>query len=317
MKNFYPLVAFVFTAFFTFNVYGISNDTPCNADSTLTFSTGGCNSISSGTPIFRSNIGATWSNANQSFSGCKGGSSNVPVADAWFKIKPSEKNLLIELGPGMIPNIAQIQYTIYQATGNCNALMPIQCKKSLTSTLSDTVYGLIPYTSYYIQVSGANINDQGNFTIALYNSSFCNNCILNAHLDIKPTSGGGSFLPGTEVQVCVSVVGHNPLALNWLHGVSFQFGNGWDMSSFQNITPPYSVSGTGEWKHYNAITIFGNNYFGYFFEPYLSFDNNPANNSGDPGNINSIWFFCFKLKTKTDVTCNAINDNLNICLVLK
>ncbi|NUM49934.1 MAG: gliding motility-associated C-terminal domain-containing protein [Flavobacteriales bacterium] len=312
-SSFKFLFALFFTLIYSNSLYCNINDTPCNADTTLPVIPFGCNNPMQTTGYSFDNLTANWENVGTQFTGCKGGTFTTPVADVWFRVIPTQKNLILNLTQGMFgPYLGQARYTIYQYNGNCNSLVPIQCKIGTTSNLSDTIFGLIPLTKYYIQVAGKDINDKGNFQISLSSYDFCTSCILHTSMDVKPGSGMGNYPPDTEVQFCISVVGYNPASPNQLHGLSLNFGNGWDMNTFSNLTLPYSVSGTGAWDFYPSITIHGTNHKGYFFEPYFSKNGDPSDNIGDQGNNTSIWIFCFKIKTKADNTCNQTNNNLNV-----
>ncbi|MEO0726483.1 MAG: lysyl oxidase family protein [Bacteroidota bacterium] len=106
---------------------------------------------------------------------------------------------------------------------------------------------------------------------------------------LTPEPVGGVYDSGQEVEVCVTVniwEGNAAGTIEWLHALTFNFGDGWDANSI-NPAPPVSCSGDGVWDWYNSWV--GCN-TGLTFGPGFAYDSDNgvacggAANDGDPGN---------------------------------
>lgn len=297
------------------NLLTAQNDVPCNAINLGFLPTNLCVPAST-SPYTIINTNANNEITTQQYNYCSNGTVfKAPTADIWYKFTVISENLLIKLTSAGSIDITSPQYTIYSSNnGLCNTLLPIQCFASNNPTLIDTVFGLLPLQTYYLQISGKDLLDKG--TAFLYLSGFttCPECIVNSFLSIEPLASNGSYPPGTEVQMCAIVNGFSS-ANNALHGVVPIFGDGWDLTSFTNLNPqPYIVSGSGEWNFNAAAPTPIGVKKGYFFEPFNSLDANPGNNSGEASNNSTTWIFCWKIKTKTTSCLNEKNLAVNIRL---
>ena len=58
----------------------------------------------------------------------------------------------------------------------------------------------------------------------------------------------GTYVAGQTVQICFTVNDFNQTSQNWLHGIEYAFGPGWDLSSLVATPPaecPYDPPGPG------------------------------------------------------------------------
>ncbi|HUM48099.1 MAG TPA: SprB repeat-containing protein, partial [Chitinophagales bacterium] len=95
---------------------------------------------------------------------------------------------------------------------------------------------------------------------------------------------------------------YNQCLSNWFHTVDFNFGPGWDLSTFTPISIPMSCDGMGNWGYYTNVTsvVTGQSYGPCFsYDSPLGFlgnvlDGNPGNNYGDNCTVYT-WTFCFSI----------------------
>lgn len=235
----------------------------------------------------------------------------APVTDIWFKFYATSNSVQIIVDT-IFPSPTAIktpQFTIYQATDNCKQPKPIKCFQGVANSnyVQGHVNELIPLTPYYLQISGAQLADTGKFKLKITPYDSCT-CLENAFLSLTPLPVVGYYPPGEKVNVCLSVLGYNSLLGNGLHAVIPDLGPGWDLSSISNITSTPTIDQQGKWSFYPAgVNTSQGLKKGFFYE--RNGDLNPANNLGDYGTKNDIWFFCFDIKTKPgSPVCNQEED---------
>lgn len=150
-------------------------------------------------------------------------------------------------------------------------------------------------------------------------------CFLLLHITVKgfsqlqctgletitanPLPTAGTYLTGTRVTFCYTLQGWTEYGMNYLHGFLFEFGPGWDTSTFVVNSLPGSCDGKGNWKFFKTDTSLGNpppnNTFGwgiYYDKGIGAFgpDGKPGNNQGDHTVTGScVWNFCFSLTVKS------------------
>lgn len=279
-------------------------------------------SVSSGnTATFNlSNVGATAGNPYSQVGSCAS-----PSSDVWYRFTATGTQLLLAItsdpnDPLVTPNVS-----LYNGN-NCNALLPLTCFQGSGGSLSQQTYAPItPGSVYYLQISGGNPQDVGNFTLTIKNNYDCDNCLLADNMQINPAPVNGTYPPNTTVNFCFTVSNYNQTAANWLHGVALSFGSGWDLTTLAPVTiPPSCATTTGAfWGFYQSVT--GSNSGvtygpGFFYETSSGnsngvVDNNPGNNFGDVGVGTACPVtFCWRITTKPAGSCvngNSLNVGVN------
>ena len=195
-------------------------------------------------------------------------------------------------------------------TGNCGALIGVGCDFSNGGNLNTTIDQVSPGQTYYIQISGGNINDEGIFDLTLQNNNSCDDCLLSSSMTVSPTPINGTYQPGTTVTFCFTVSEWSQENVNWFHGVVPIMGSNWT-----NITPISSPNtcdgGGGIWDWFTNVGTPNGNSNGFFFDGNAGPDGNPSNNFGDncQGNVN--WEFCWEATT-TDCPPGNTGDDLSV-----
>lgn len=260
-----------------------------------------------------SNLCATSEIPYQSLQGCKPiGNMSNPATDVWYKFSLTAPVLDITINGLITPQVG-----LYSGTG-CGNLVPRGCAIGGGGYLYTTFGGLAAGT-YYLQISGGNMNDQCNFSLSLQNNFDCSGCVMQSALTVSPPPSNGFYLSGQQVTFCLNVTDFNPTSANWLHGIAPKFGPGWDTSTLIAL-PPSSCSNNGFWSWYaNPIISSANNQPfgpGFFYETSAgnssnTQDNNPGNNFGDNLGQNCTLNFCWKINTLPQSLCN-FGTNLNV-----
>ncbi|HMR47300.1 MAG TPA: gliding motility-associated C-terminal domain-containing protein [Bacteroidia bacterium] len=260
-----------------------------------------------------SNLCATSEIPYQSLQGCKPiGNMSNPATDVWYKFSLTAPVLDITINGLITPQVG-----LYSGTG-CGNLVPRGCAIGGGGYLYTTFGGLAAGT-YYLQISGGNMNDQCNFSLSLQNNFDCSGCVMQSALTVSPPPTNGFYLSGQQVTFCLNVTDFNPTSANWLHGIAPKFGPGWDTSTLIAL-PPSSCSNNGFWSWYaNPIISSANNQPfgpGFFYETSAgnssnTQDNNPGNNFGDNLGQNCTLNFCWKINTLPQSLCN-FGTNLNV-----
>ena len=266
---------------------------------------------------------ATAGNPYLYMTGCSGGGSQqAPALDVWYSFVATGNILNLTINSSFpTPNIGLW-------TGDCSSLQGIECARGNNAgVLNYTNTSLIPGQTYFIQVSGNTTTASGNFTLTIDNDLDCNNCVTTASFTTTPAPVNGTYAGGQTVQICFTINGFTQVANNWLHGVEYTFGPGWDLSSLVATPPaecPYDLSGPGNpgagtWKWYNLVTssATGNTYGpGFFFDNSNIPGTDPGQNFGDQTNGTCTWTFCLTLKVSTtcvngqslNITVNTLSD---------
>lgn len=260
-----------------------------------------------------SNLCATSEIPYQSLQGCKPiGNMSNPATDVWYKFSLTAPVLDITINGLITPQVG-----LYSGTG-CGNLVPRGCAIGGGGYLHTTFGGLAAGT-YYLQISGGNMNDQCNFSLSLQNNFDCSGCVMQSALTVSPPPTNGFYLSGQQVTFCLNVTDFNPTSANWLHGIAPKFGPGWDITTLIAL-PPSSCSNNGFWSWYaNPIISSANNQPfgpGFFYETSAgnssnTQDNNPGNNFGDNLGQNCALNFCWKINTLPQSLCN-FGTNLNV-----
>jgi len=252
------------------------------------------------------NICATAENPYTTLSGCQpAGNMASPAADVWYRFTITGPTLNINIAGMQTPNIG-----LYTGS-NCNNLVGRGCAIGAGGILNTSFGGLAPGT-YFLQVSGGNLNDQCAFTLSLQNNFDCAGCVIQSSFSAAPPPVTGTYLASQTVTFCYTITDYNQTSINWLHSIVPSFGPGWDMSTLVT-NPPVSCSGQGTWSWYNTnVTSTATGQVtgpGFYFESQLGnaggvLDGNPGNNFGDNNPANTCdWTFCWTITTLPPSQC--------------
>lgn len=222
-----------------------------------------------------------------------------PASDVWYSFVNNGNQVNITInGTIQNPNIA-----LY--AGNCNGLIGRGCAIGAGGTLTVTFDQMVIGQTYYLQISGGSVADQGTFTMTLQNQNSCVDCLLASSLTVNPPPNAyGMYSGGTAVTFCYTITQWEQQNTNWLHAVIPTFGAGWNMATLGNFQGAATCDGSfGEWAWFNNVnTPNGNGILdGFFFDgdliQELIPDGDPTNNYGDncEGTVN--WTFCWTITT--------------------
>ncbi len=279
-----------------------------------------CPSTATVTNTFNaSNVDARPTTPYPVFNDCPSGSTTGPAAEVWFTFTATANQTEITVNGLINPNIV-----IYQG-GDCVSLLAIDCSSGngSASVVANTLIG----TTYYILVSGGDVDDQGSFTLTVESGNLCNSCAPPGAVEIIPNPPpiNGTYPSGQNVQICVNVNiwdGNAAGTIEWIHAVTFDLGPGWDIGTLAP-NPPASCDGSGQWGWYDSWT--GSN-TGLDFGPGFAYDSslggpldgNPGNNWGDGNNGCSNFpnggapfSFCFDIEVG-DCPPNFTGDDIGI-----
>ena len=222
---------------------------------------------------------------------------DAPAADVWVTFIASGNELDIAFTSGL--NDANIG--VY--TGGCGGLIGLFCQASNNGNITTTLTPMEPGTQYWMQISGINATDFSNFTLNMTSVNNCSQCMLSAFVTASPAPTNGYYLPGTTVNLCLTVTGYNQIAANWMSGVQPTFGSGWNPATLSGTSSP-NGSGSYAWYYADGPGSMGMGWY-VDVDPVgpPGPDGNFANNYGDPSitgtNLNET--FCFQITT--DVAC--------------
>jgi large repetitive protein len=275
------------------------------------------------TSVNGTTVNATASNPYPWIIGCSvGNNTQAPAMDVWYSFVATGTLLNVNL----TSTFAAPNFALW--TGPCGSQTAIDCGIGTNAgVLNMTIQPLTPGTTYYVQISGNTTSATGTFTLTLDNDLDCNNCLQVSSFTSAPNPVNGTYQPGQTVTFCFTVNSYTEVSQNWLHGIAWTFGPGWNMSTIVTSAPaqcPYDPPGPGNpangtWGWYNSVTssATGNTYGpGFFFEYAGDADNNPGNNYGDASNGNCTWTFCVTITANTvcvqgqslDITVNTLAD---------
>jgi hypothetical protein len=259
------------------------------------------------------NINAQTENPYTTLTNCQGGPQGMssPATDVWYSFVPTGNSLDISITGGINqPNVG-----IW--TGNCGSLIGVGCDFGNGGNLNTTIAQVSPGQTYYIQISGGNINDEGNFDLTLQNNNSCDDCLLSSNLTVTPAPINGTYQPGTTVTFCFTVSEWSQENTNWFHGVVPNMGGNWT-----NITPVSSPNacdgGPGIWDWFTNVGTPNGNSNGFFFDGAIAGlntipDGDPTNNFGDNCQGNTNWEFCWEATT-TDCPPGNTGDDLSVSI---
>lgn len=261
-------------------------------------------------------------NANPEFpypfqSGCSGSLfQDWPAADVWYTFTTPllANEVQIQISGDIVnPNVA-----IYG--GSCGGLIGIGCG----SYNSFGTFRVAPVTAgrvYYVQVSGGNETDVGEFQICLTATDNPNICVAATNFTVNPAPNNGYYSPGQTVNFCFAVTEFVQRSTNWFHGITISPGAGYTPGSLTPVSTPASCDGNGDWAFYNTITSSATGTSagtGFYYDSGLGgpLDGDPGNNYGD-NCTNNTWNFCWSLQIPsypTVAACLNASQDLGITI---
>ena len=286
----------------------VANDDCSGATSMGTLPTPGiCNTLTglqNGVPVTftgQSTVGAVAENPYSYITACNGGGNMAsPALDTWYSFVAS--GTIVNVNITGFPNAS-----VGLWEGPCNNLAGRGCViLNAAGNGVLTVTQIIPGTTYYIQISGANdVQTDNNFSIAVDNDIDCDDCLRTSTLTASPTPVNGAYTPGQVVTFCYTVTAWEQENTNWFHGVQLAYGPGWTGVVSNPVPAATCQAGGGSWDYYPAgIGVANAQNWGqgfYFDDDYDIFgfpapDGDPTNNFGDDCSGTGLnWTFCFDL----------------------
>ncbi len=243
---------------------------------------------------------------------CSSGTMASPANDVWYTFVPpvgGPQASISITGAAFTPNIAVW-------SGSCANPVGMGCTVGTPGSATLIITGnLIAGQTYFIQISG-NTGQSGGFTLHVNSFFVCGDCNTGSSFTVTPLPVNGMYTPGQTVQFCYHVSSYVQLNTNWLHGVQFTFGSGWNAASI-TTTSPGSCDGSGTWAYYPGGTTSSASGVawpaGFYYNSSLGgcscVDGNPGDNYGDDcsGNIAAgTWIFCVSLTVSN--VCNPGAD---------
>ncbi|MCB9230618.1 MAG: gliding motility-associated C-terminal domain-containing protein [Bacteroidia bacterium] len=239
----------------------------------------------------QTNTGSTPSVPYPYMTGCQPvGTQAAPAGDVWYTFVASGTEVIITVAGLTNPNIGLWE-------GPCGLLVGRGCAVGSAGSATGTFSPLTPGATYFLQISGGDTNDVGNFNLTLQNNLDCATCLTQSSFTSNPPSQNGTYQPGTAVTFCYTIQTYVQISANWIHGIVPVFGSGWDLTTL-TVTPPTSCDGQAQWAWYTNIPTPDGPSNGFFCDrPVL--DGNPTNNFGDAGAAGCTWSFCWTVTTKS------------------
>lgn len=282
-----------FTVFFSFFLFQMAvyaqpgNDNCVNA-TTVTFNpVAPCPSTTPSTAtVSGTNVNGTPTTPYPIFDGCSvGGSTTGPATEVWFTFTSQATFLNFSITGGL----STPQAVLYSGS-DCTFLNAVDCFSATPGSGSLSVMGasVLAGQTYYLLVSGGDVNDQGSFTINFSNYNLCGSCIVSPpNLTVSPPATNGTYSSGTPVTFCYTITGWDVTGtIEWLHAVTIDFGPGWDYSTLIPNPPP-SCGGDGSWGFFDSWVSCNT---GQTFGPGFAYDSSSgigcggSPNDGNPGN---------------------------------
>ncbi len=237
---------------------------------------------------------------------CQGGANQAnPAADVWYTVDFTGNQLNVDI----ISTMNDINVALWvDEGGGCGGLVPRGCAWDNSGDVNALFENVYDGETVYIQISGADDTDFGNFTMTLTNDLSCDACILDEELTINPLPVNGTYLPGETVSMCYHVAEFQQSNTNWLHGIVPSFGSGWDLGTLVPTPPDNCQDANNYWGWFTNVATPDGVSDGFFFDS--NSDGDPTNNFGDncDGAIaNNDWNFCWSI----DVV-NVCNEGLDL-----
>lgn len=258
-------------------------------------------------------------------SNCREGA-DMPFAtsDVWYSFTATGNLLDLQISH----SFNQLVVALYEGS-SCEAKIGRDCWISSETNFEQNQIITTQGGLYFLQISGADVEDKSEFDLCLTNYLSENNiCIGNQQFGLSNQPQNGSYGPRETIRICLIVEDYFLGGFDWLHGIVPILGEGWDASTLRAITPPESCDGEGEWKWYDEVI--STNPFnaeatgvqgpGFFYDSVngtldgsTTLDGNPGNNYGDNPDGNACnWEFC--LSVTTTATCVPEDDGKDLSI---
>lgn len=206
--------------------------------------------------------------------------------DVWYQFTAITNQLRISIDGAL-----EQPYLILFQGENCNAKLPIAMSQGDPDSQSTLLHARTePGQRYFLLVGGSDFGGQGDFELTLEAQNDCSICSeRRGQLTATPAPVNGTYENGQEVTFCYTPTQWDPgFSLEWLHGVTVDFGSGWDLSTLTTEAPAACTAPDGDWGWYGAWESCST---GASFGPGFAFDGkrgllcpSSAPFDGDPGN---------------------------------
>jgi len=246
---------------------------------------------------------------------CFGGTdAPSPAADVWFTFTAVGNLLDIVLDSDFDTSMV----ALYQNT--CDGLIGLKCIVNESGGYINTSFSPVSVgITYYIQISGGNISDTGNYSLCINSyQTFEAICIIDQTITVDPPPYLGTYEAGQTVQICLLVGGYQENSADWFDGLVPVFGSAWDLTTLTPVSPA-SCDGQGTWDWYDSVqgtstyaqTNVGAVGPGFFYD--RNNDGNPGNDFGDYSSGNACnWEFCMTITTKAACPPGVDGEDLSI-----
>ena len=244
------------------------------------------------TVINSTNIDATPTTPYPTFSGCNpGGNTTGPAAEVWYSFTATGNTTTFTITGGLsTPNI------VVFTGGNCQFLTAIACARGMPGTNVVTLdeVNLTPGQTYYLLISGGDLNDQGDFTLTVESENDCSLCTSEngQFVTVNPPPANGTYASGTQVQFCYTISDWDLTGtVEWFHGLQITLGSGWDEFS---LIPDWANTSAGScpanpgswvWTDFWTSCATGNDFGpGFAYDGTTGVGCGGGAQDGDPGN---------------------------------
>lgn len=252
---------------------------------------------------------------------CSGvGEVSTEVADVWYTFEATGTNLVMDV-EALGTALSKPYIALWEQQRLCSGMVLRNCVVGNNQKVELEEPLISPGFTYYVQVSGIDIDQTCSFLLNIRNNKDCAECILSSELtSVEPEPKNGTFSCGEKVEFCYTITEFNQAALNWLHGIAPKFGNGWDLETLAPINPnPNSCDGSGNWLWAKSVT--GTNIGltagpGWFYDSSQGGpqDGNPGNNYGDANEPSCQWTFCWEITTKP---CTVAVEGMDLSMEIE
>lgn len=278
-------------------------------------------------------VGATPISPYPALTGCDGQPDlDSPAAEVWYTFVSVATTTTFTITGLNTPNVV-----LYRG-GDCQFLTAVGCASAAPGAgILTTTFATGVGISFFLLVSGEDVNDQAPFNLQVTSEIDCSECIGQAEIQYQTPPVNGTFSSGQNIEVCMEVSSWNSTPNDeWLHSVTFEIGAGFDPTSIVQTQVP-NGDGNGywywepnTWQSCASGEIFGPG-FAYESSAGIDFDANcntngsfddgdPGNNYGDGTNSGDItpdnpYRFCFQidiLDCPPNITGGALNINANL-----
>ena len=147
------------------------------------------------------NICATAGNPYIVIPNCTNGPQAEFAGDVWYSFVATGTILQAQVSSAGAslnnPNIS-----LYEYNGSCDDMLGYSCVVGANGTATLIQDVMTIGETYYLQISGSDIDDQCDFTLTIRNNYDCSQCLLESEISfISPEPVNGTFNCGETVQM--------------------------------------------------------------------------------------------------------------------